>query len=361
MSAGAGRIALRFAMLAMACPLAAFAAPPSCPEVTGSFTVNGDPAVVSDALRALGTGGGDAAGASLTLSGSPRATLRLSVMPARPDRFSRPTEWTLNNPADFRCEGGWLVLSRPVTASRRVRDGLFSGRSIVRLAPAAGGDLQIEVRFKGGETTRIYSYDSATIDLPLPWSRAAATDRLAWPEGLVAVFRPEPAPVAEPARVAEARRLLGSTGLRVGNIVADETAVRAKVSATPRDLVRLEDKLRAAGVAYEVPASPVQTASAYVVDLVLPQRPGATSQPSRQWVEQELTSWRHPSADVNKVDCRDGACIAQLGLRSGLSAEDAVQRVRSMSQAFSDVRVLPGTERALSPSLRVVDVQLRPR
>lgn len=345
----------------LACPLAALAAPSGCPDVRGTFTVNGDPAVVSDALRALGTGGGDAAGVSLTLSGSAQATLRLSVMPARPDRFSRPTEWTLSNPADFRCEGGWLVLSRPVTASRRVKDGLFSGRSIVRLAPAAGGDLQVEVRFKGGETTRIYSYDSATIDLPLPWSRTAATDRLAWPEGRVPVFRPELEAVVEPARVAQARQLLGSTGLRVGDVVADETAVRAKVSATPRELVRLEDKLRAAGVAYEVPESPVQTASAYAVNLVLPLRHGAPSQPSRLWVEQELTYWRHPSADVNKVDCHDGACIAQLGLRGGLSPEDAVQRVRAMSTAFSNVRVLPDTERALSPSLRVVDVQLRPR
>jgi hypothetical protein len=361
-SVQAAEVRIAALLLALSCPLAALARPAACPDVLGSFIVQGGPALADDALHALGFGGGaNAIGASITLSGAPQTTLRVSFMPAQPDPFSRPTEKTLNNPADFHCEGGWLVFKRPVSAYRNIKGSAFAGRSIVRATRVGGADLSFELRFKGREETRIYSYDSATVDLPLPWSRAATTDHLAWHEGAVAVFRPPPAAVVEPDRVAQARRLLGSTGLLVGDVVADEAAVRAKVSATPQALLRLEDKLRAAGVIYQVPESPVQTGSAYFVSLVLPQRPGAASQPSRQWVEQELTYWRHPASDVNKVDCRDGVCIAQIGLRSGLGAEDAAARVRAMSKAFSEVRVLPDTERALSPSLRVVDLHLRPR
>lgn len=341
--------------------MAAHAGPGRCPDIEGTFILAGDPAAANNALRALGGGSSTVVGGSLTISGSSKSAQRLSFRYPQPDEFSRPLEWTLNNPADFKCEDGWLVPNRPVDASRLLKNGSFDGRATARFAPTAGG-LNVEVRFKGSESARIYSYDSAKIDVPVPWSRAAATDRLTWPEGVEVVFRRAPvvpARAAESAPAAEARRLLGSTGLTVGDVVADEAAVRAKVSATPQELTRLEDRLRAAGVVYQVPESPVQTASAYFVNLVLPQRPGATSLPSRRWVEQELTYWRHPAADVNKVDCRNGACIAQVGLRSGLSAEDAVARVRSMSKAFSEVRVLPDTESTLSPSLRVVDVQLR--
>ena len=137
--------------------------------------------------------------------------------------------------------------------------------------------------------------------------------------------------------------------------------MRAQVLATPDQLARLEDALRASGVAYAVPVSPVQTASAYFVEVVLPRAPGAASRPSRLWVEREVTRFLPSGASVNKSDWQDGAWIAQLGLLNGQGAEDALQRLRAGSQAFSDVRLLPGTERALSGSMRVVDVRLRPR
>ena len=74
-----------------------------------------------------------------------------------------------------------------------------------------------------------------------------------------------------------------------------------------------------------------------------------------------MTRFLPGGASVNKSDWQDGAWIAQLGLINGQGAEDALRRLRSGSQAFSDVRVLPGTERALSGSMRVVDVRLSPR
>lgn len=357
------RILPRFAALALACPLVAVAVPARCPDIEGTFILAEDSAASNNALRTLGGGSGAVPGGSLTIKGSAKGTLLLSLRYPRPDEFSRPVEWSLNNPSDFKCDDGWLVPNRPVDASRLLKNGAFEGRATARFAPAAGG-LSVEVRFKGSESARIFSYDSAKIDVPVPWSRAAATDHLTWPEGAEVVFRRAPvasARAAEPVPVADARRLLSSTGLLVSDVVAEETQVRAKVSTTPQQLARLEDKLRAAGVAYQVPESSVQTGSAYFVNLVLPQRPGATSLPSRLWVEQELTRWRHPSSDVNKVVCRDGVCIAQLGLRSGLSVEDATARLRSLSTAFSEVRVLPDTENTLSASLRTVDVQLRPR
>jgi hypothetical protein len=111
-------------------------------------------------------------------------------------------------------------------------------------------------------------------------------------------------------------------------------------------------------VAYQVPVSPVQTASAYFVEVVLPRNPGAVSQPSRLWLEQELTRFLPGAASVNRVEWQDGAWTAQLGLLNGLGAEDALQRLRSTSKAIAEVRVQPGSERALSPSLRVVEVRL---
>lgn len=353
----------KFVALALACPLLAIAGPSRCPDIKGTFILAGDTAASNDALRTLGGGRGTVEGGSLTIKGSAKGTLQLSFRYPRPDELSRPVEWSINNPSDFKCDDGWLVPNRPVGASRLLKNGAFDGRTTARFAPTAGG-LSVEVRFKGSESARIFSYDSATIDVPVPWSRAAETDHLTWPEGAEVVFQRDPmvtARAAESLPVADARRLLSSTGLLVGDVVAEEAAVRAKVSTTPQQLTRLEDKLRAAGVVYQVPESPVQTGSAYFVDLVLPQRPGTASQPSRLWVEQEVMRWRHPSSDVNKVVCRDGICIAQLGLRSGLSAEEAAARLRSMSKAFSEVRVQPDTENALSASLRIVDVQLRPR
>ena len=363
MRTAADRILLGIAALALAGPTAAQAGPGRCPDIEGTFILAGDSAAANNALRALGGGAGSVVGGSLTIGGSSKGTLRLSFRYPQPHAFSRPLEWTLNNPADFKCEDGWLVTNRPVNASRLLKNGTFDGRATARFAPTAGG-LNVEVRFKGSESARIYSYDSAKIDVPVPWSRAAATDQLMWPEGAEVAFRRAPEASsrgAESGAVAQARRLLGSTGLTVGDVVVTETAVRAKVVASPEQLARLEDKLRAAGVVYQVPESPVFSSSPYFVDIVMPQQPGATSLPSLRWVEQELKYWLHPSASVHKVDCRDGACTAQLGLLSGLSAEDAVPRLRTMSKAFSEVRVLADTETTRSPSLRVVDVQLRLR
>lgn len=371
------RISPRFAALALASPLAALAAP-ACPQFEGSFSIQGAPAVAGDALRALGADRRDAVGGNLTISARSGAPLRLSFDPPPADRPRQAVDWALNSPADFRCEKGWLVMARAVEASR----GAFEGRSTVRIAPDMdGGGLQVEVSFKGRESARIYSYDSAKVDVPLPWSRKSVTERQVWSGASLVAWRgklpesalesapmpaPAPAPspvaaVAESAGVKQARQLLGRTGLMLNDVAADETAQRAKVRATPAELARLEDALRAVGVAYEVPVSPVQTGSAYFVEVVLPQRTGAASRPSRLWVEQELTRFLPPYASVNRVESQDDTWTVQLGLINGLKAEDALQRVRTSSKAFSEVRVLPGTERALGPALRVVDVQLRAR
>ncbi|MGM9481465.1 hypothetical protein ACS5PN_09770 [Roseateles sp. NT4] len=377
---------MRFAALVLASPLAALAAP--CPQFEGSFTLQGEAAAVGDALRALGTDRTDTVGGNLTLSARSGSPLRLSFDPPATDRPRQAIEWALNSPADFRCEKGWLVMARAVEASR----GVFEGRSTVRIAPGADGiGLQVEVSFKGRESARIYSYDSAKIDVPLPWSRKSVTERLLWNGASIVAWRgklpasalesaPTPTPArapapshapptsrapaaaaAESAGVKQARQLLGRTGLLLADVTADEAALRAKVQATPAELARLEDTLRAAGVAYEVPVSPIQTGYAYFVEVVLPQGTGATSQPSRLWVEQELQRFLPSYASVNRAEWRDGAWIAQLGLINGLKPEDALQRLRGSSKAFSEVRVLPGTERVLGPAMRFVDVQLRPR
>jgi len=366
---------LRFVALALAWPLASLAAP-SCPEFEGDFSIQGDPIAAGDALRALGAGRTDAVGGMLSISARSGAPLRLNFTPAQTDRPRQAVDWALRSPADFRCEKGWLVMYRDIETNR----GNFEGHANVRIAPGRnGGGLQVEVSFKGRESARIYSYDSAKVDVPLPWSRKSATEQLFWPGGSLVAWRgklpgsaletapmpvPAPAPAmptADSAGVKQARQLLGRTGLMLNDVTADETAVRAKVRATPTQLARLEDALRADSVAYEVPISPVDTGSAYFVEIMLPQRPGAASRPSRLWVEQELQRFLPPYASVNRAEWQDGAWTAQLGLINGLKAEEALQRLRSSSKAFKEVRVLPGTERALSGSLRVVDVQLRPQ
>jgi hypothetical protein len=363
------------AALSLACPAAAWAAP-GCPQFEGSFALAGQPHVLDEVLLTLGAGRSDfAVGGLITIAAWSGKPLRMSFTPAQPDSRSAPANWVLNNPAGFRCEKGWLVMDR---SAEKSRDG-FDGRVAVRIAPAKdGGGVQVDIDIKRRESIRIFSYDSAKVDLPLPWS-STSTERLTWPGGDIVVWQgkpppgftsePMPAPPiarvprtapesGEPDALAQARQLLRRTGLTLGEVTADGTATRAQVLATPATLAKLEDTLRAAGVTYQVPVSPVQTASAYFVEVVLPRTPGADSQPSRLWLEQEMTRFLPGAASVNRVEWQDGVWTAQLGLLNGLAVEDALQRLRSTSKAVADVRVQPGTERALSSSLRVVEVRL---
>jgi hypothetical protein len=96
---------------------------------------------------------------------------------------------------DFDCESGWVVLRAALPATRgNGSDGRMTGTSSVRLRSQylESATLEIEVTFKGRRRISLFGYDSASLDVPVPFSGRTLRDTMQLPWAGPVGTDPEP-------------------------------------------------------------------------------------------------------------------------------------------------------------------------
>lgn len=368
------RAVAALAWVTLVLPAPALAAGPDrtaqdCPDLTGHYRVTGDGPARTEALAALRAGMAGFIGGELLLTREAGGALAVQTRSSSKGRLSAGPGGTLMPGRDFSCRNGWLVVQQTPAAARQVEQTWYEGRSTVSLRGGGPGGLAVEVRFAGSQRTTVYQYDSARLSLPTPGTGTAQVETLRWPdigEPAPAGTRIEP-PAPEPQAVLAARRqltpaLLGNVRLGPLKPLGDGVQVTLTASRSD-DVARLEDRLRAAGLAYEMKTQPVWSNNAWYLQLVLRPDAGGTARgwrPSVHRVQQELRNLG-PMTHADKVDEVDGAYVATVTVLGSQRVEDAIARLKANSTLFSQVDVIDESMRADGSRVRTARLRLRLR
>ena len=340
-----------------------------CPDLTGHYRVTGDGPARSEALAALRAGMAGFTGGELVLTGGADGGLAVQTRSSPKGALSASPGGMLVAGKDFSCRNGWLVVQQTQSAARQVEQTWYEGRSTVSFRGGGPGGLAVEVRFAGGQRTTLYQYESARLSLPKPGTGAMRVETLRWPdigEPAPAETRNEP-PAPEPQAVLAARRQLTPAVLgnvRLGPLKPQGDGVMVTLTASrSNDVARLEDRLRAAGLAYDMKTQPVWSNNAWTLQLMLRPGGGGAAQdwrPSAHRVQQELRSLG-PMAHADKVDEVGGAYVATVTLLGSQRVEDAIARLKANSTLFSQVDVIDESMRSDGSRLRTARLRLQLR
>lgn len=332
---------------------AAVQALPGCPDVSGRYRVAGEGPEVGEALALLGVHGGFGKETDLQLkSVGDGSVLSLGVVPARDPEALPAQPRTLSRGAEFDCRDFAVVLRAKVPASRKTDSGYLEGESSLRLKPE-GRSLRLELVFNGRERSTLYAYDSARVSVPKPFTARTLTSSLSWSPA--SALPPLP-PVPTPAQRATER---GENDLRarieslvighLGVVKAEAGGTRVQLrSARAADVVATEDRLRAAGLSYEVLKEPLWYDGAHHSEILV-RSGGSPGRPSAFRVAAELDRLMSGVAFVVKSAREGEVYVMQVDVRRDKSAAEAIARVVGRS-ALVDQVVPDGQARDYSTS-----------
>lgn len=341
-----------------------------CPDLSGHYRVKGTGTsrALSEALDALHARMAAFKGSEVKLDGPVAGALRVWVKSGSSGQWPASPSAVLQQGTDFSCRSGWLQLSHGAQAERRIDEGWYEGRSTAALAPAPGGGLGVQVRFRGSQRTTIYSYDSARLSVPRLGTGRTLTESMRWPDITEPVPEPPAAaapPAPEPAAVASVRRLLGHQVLgnvMLGPLQARGDAVLVTLTALRRDdVVRLEDRLRAAAIAYRPELQPVWSNNVYQLRLLVwpPGAPAApAARPSHLRVEHEVQRLLPPRVDVQQVQALGEGYVVSLTLLDPTPVDTLVDRLKAHAPMFREVAVLGEAVRPDAPKVRTARLLL---
>lgn len=321
---------------------------PACPDLTGRYRVAGSGPVFADTLGALELGGGAGGTQDLVIESTAGGrVMTLGLSPAlEPGRWSSPRR-TLSAGAEFDCTDGWVVMRKAVNTSRKTEATYLEGSAVVRLRPSAGGSLAVELRFRGGERSTLYAYDSARVSVPKPFTGRQLVETLSWlaaSEAPAPVRPPDPAQVAaertaereEEALRSKLRSLIGRSLL--GFVKPEPGGTRVQLRASrAEDVVDTEDRLLRSDLAYEVVREPSWYNNLHHSEIVV--RPGRAGvrRPSAFRVAAELDRLMSGTAHVVKAEREGEAYVVQVALQRGAQAADVIGRVAPRSTLVAQV------------------------
>jgi len=151
----------------------------------------------------------------------------------------------------------------------------------------------------------------------------------------------------------------------LNTLSAQSNGVLATMQASRSDdVAQFEDRLRSAGINYEMKTLPIWSNNAYYLSmLVQPTRStaGKPVRPSSHRVQQEMDKIHHPMVDVTKVEIDGDAYIATLNILGQVTTEHIIARLQANSTLFSNIETLSDTPRADTPNLRVAQLRLHLR
>jgi len=318
----------------------------SCPDLTGHYRVADFGEANGDALQALHSRMAGFIDSEVRFARGSGQNWDLFIRSGGSGQLSASPATTLAHGRDFACRDGWVELLTPVRSSRKTEQGWFEGQTVLLLNKASPSGLTLAARFSGGKRSTLYQYDSARLSLPIPGTGMRLNESIRWPDiSEPATPRTEATvPAPEASAVAQTRQRLTPSLLGPVLLAGLQPAVqgvRATLKATQSTHVAaLEQRLRDAGIGYQVVRQPIWSGNAHHFELlILPAGSTAAWRPSLLWVEQELRRTRHPNAEPGPVQSDPQGYLVTLTLSGTAQAQDVARRIQTLSGAFAEVQV----------------------
>ena len=389
----------RRARAAVAAALAVTAAAPawsaddaSCPDVTGQYAMTragSDHAqrIVPQVIHA------DASAYPRVLVVMDGSTAVSSLTFRVKDSSKSPYRYVVvSRGLDYECKGGWISFGKKIDAGWMNGGEGYEGEATVHIAPAAGKGLTVRIAFTGSQRTVVYSYDSARLSLPKPFTRKSFEETLHWPDA-ASVAQPAPTQAVEPEApdVAAVRKMLSDRVLWPARLVSarlrsNGVLVALKVP-TSNDVAKLEQRLRDAGIAYRVTMPPTWSDRSHHMEMLVDPKPAARGadatgnaasapsgrphaarvapapvqqRPTQQQVRDELQrALSSPLVNLQAVVASGDSYIATLTLLPGMSPEQAIERLKARSTLIAQVEPIGDAPRSDLPRARDVSWRLR--
>lgn len=321
------------------------AAAQDCPDLAGHYRVDGFGPVLGDALKVLGLQMAGFTDSEVKITGRTDTALNFWIKSGKSSPMSTQPTRTLTQGLDYVCAGSSIVLKGTASASRQTDQGWLEGQSTVSLSRSGKG-LGLATSFRGRERTTIYRYDSARVSIPMLGTAQTLGDAIRWPH----ISEPKPVeyvPIPESASVQTLRRmltpsLLGSVNL--GGLQDSGDRVLASLNA-PRDVdvIAFEDRLRDAGIAYDVKRAPIWSNNGYSMQFLFGTADDGSTpawHPSVMRVQHEIERMQQAMISVSEVEQDGDAYIATLDVIGMESTEMILKRLRLNTTMFGDITVL---------------------
>ena len=351
-----------------------------CGDVAGHYRLQGEGQPLADALAILGVAALAGRGGELRIEGSADNYLRLWVKSDEHGSFPESSQLSLWRNQAYRCEDGWLVFSSQSPQNWRAADDgrHYQGRSRMRLS-REGQQLQLIIDFSGREHLSLYSYDSASVQLPKPFSKRTFSDRLSWPVYVEAQVVAEQIREQNSIGQRQLRQTLAGllAGIRLGALETTGQGTVAAFSASREiEIAAFEDRLSAAGLAYQMVRQPIWSSQHYDFDLLFPtestrvaakaagpQSNGELGKryPSPFRIQQELEKMRYSLVHVTHVEQQGEGYLATMILFADASSEHVIARVQANSQMFGQMTVISEKPHPEAAQQRIVKMRLQLR
>lgn len=352
-------------LLALALPAISGGAAATCPDLSGRYHLVGKTHEVDVVLAALASPREAYRRSAIALQGPQRGELVVTLRGGLTADWPQRASARLQEGRDFRCEDGSLQLLHAAQSERwpGEDDSWYRGTASIRLNRHHDGGLQLQLGFEGHQTIDLYSYDSARVGVPKPFSARRFDQRLYWPAWTDHDDQIRRPPAPEPAAVQALRRqldgrVLGNLQMGTPEAVAGGMLVRFTAPRSD-DVVAFEDRLYAAGVRYESRMPPTWTNNRYEMSyLIRDSDHRGASWPSPLRVEHELRRLGRPLAELVTLDSGTEGYVATLRLVGAGRAEVLLARLRQHAALFAEVDLLDDDDAAATGELRL---RLRPR
>jgi len=317
-----------------------------CPDVSGHYRVAEFGDANGDALQALRIRMAGFTDSEVRFERGSGQNWDLFIKSGSTAAMSARAATTLTHGIDFACRDGWLELLTPVRSSRKTEQGWFEGSTLLRLNKSGAKGLTLATRFSGGKRSTLYQYDSARLSLPIPGTGIRLNEAIRWPDiSEPAPVRMDTAPAPpEAPDLAQARQRLTARVLGpvlLASLQSADLGVRVTLKATQsRQVAALDERLRDAGIGYQVLRQPIWSDNAHHLELlIVPAGSIAPWRPTLLWVEQELRRTRHPLAEPGPVRADPLGYRVSLSLSGEVPAHEVATRIQTLSGAFAEVLV----------------------
>ncbi len=340
----------------------------TCPDVSGHYRTVAFGPGQADVLTALDARGAGALGSEVVLEMGADGNIAVYVKSGRNGTLSARPARVLAKGVDFDCSNGAVVLRPAVPAQRREETVFLEGQATVRMAPAPapGSGLSLVITFSGGQRSTLFSYESARLSVPKLGTGVTQTEVLRWPDISEPGLPPEPPPRQVSRAELDTRRMLQPLlhPVILGGLQPSGDAVLASLKApTSAQAAQFEERLRQAGVPFEVKTAPRWSNGGYFMEMLIRPTRGASAsstaaptaqRPSPFWVTQSMNDAMHePGLHVTGVEAEGEAYVATLSVVGRPDAQRAIARLKLNVDRFAVVVPLSEEPDALHPNVRI--------